>query len=59
MFDQNKTWWDLCWERGKLISRGESRDVVLQENVSRTQALNLAYNLKRPSEITKWMRIEL
>lgn len=51
----NGLWWtDEC-----IVSRSASRDVVLQEDVPESSAIDLAYNLKRKSDITNWVRIAL
>lgn len=58
-YDVYKTKWELAHIDGDLVSCSDSRDTVLSEGITKDEAVSLAQQIKRPSEIINWVRIPI
>ncbi len=56
-FDPYGTLWGLCFQDGNLIVRSESRDVLIEEKVTKDEAVSLAQLIERPP--IAWVRIPI
>lgn len=55
-FDPYGTRWGLAWKDGRLVFMSKSRDVTLEENITKDEAVSLAQRLESPK--IGWVRIE-